>query len=292
MNQHTHSVRRPHPVESRTKKFTLIELLVVIAILAILAGMLLPALNSARSKGISILCLSRLKQIGTADAEYQNDFDFYCPMNSGMGNKAAGKPTFAGLADTSDYERTDYTQDGFLTPYLKKSGENESVMQAAKTNLFFCPEPEFQAAWAGIPGNTITRGTYGGYGVNNNIHGRPPYSTSSGSTTASTLRIAGRVKNPSRIASFGDCLGDARKSSTTVAAESLADLLQISLNNITVHFRHRGIANILYADGHADSRRPAYLTSSPFRIGGLDIPDPTKETTPTESFDPDGYQRP
>ena len=128
MNQHTHSVRRPHPAESRTKKFTLIELLVVIAILAILAGMLLPALNSARSKGISILCLSRLKQIGTADAEYQNDFDFYCPMNSGMGNKAAGKPTFAGLADTSDYERTDYTQDGFLTPYLKKSGENESVL--------------------------------------------------------------------------------------------------------------------------------------------------------------------
>ena len=292
MNQHTHSVRRPHPAESRTKKFTLIELLGVIAILAILAGMLLPAQNSAGTKGISILCLSRLKQIGTADAEYQNDFDFYCPMNSGMGNKAAGKPTFAGLADTSDYERTDYTQDGFLTPYLKKSGENESVMQAAKTNLFFCPEPEFQAAWAGIPGNTITRGTYGGYGVNNNIHGRPPYSTSSGSTTASTLRIAGRVKNPSRIASFGDCLGDARKSSTTVAAGSLAHLLQISLNNITVHFRHRGIANILYADGHADSRRPAYLASSPFRIGGLDIPDPTKETTPTESFDPDGYQRP
>lgn len=292
MNLHTSPVRRPSAAESRTKKFTLIELLVVIAVIAILAGLLLPALNGARAKGISILCLSRVKQIGSADAQYQNDFGFYCPMNYGMGNKAAGKPNFAGLTDAADYERTDYTQEGFLTPYLKKSGADESVSSAAKTNLFFCPEPGYQAAWSAVPDNTITRGTYGGYGVNNNIHGRPSYETSGGEATSDTVRPAGRVKSPSRIASFGDCAGDARKTATTLAADSLADLFQISLNNITVHFRHRRSANILYADGHADTRLPAYLTGSPFRIGGLDIPDPAKETTPTESFDPDGYTRP
>jgi len=58
--------------------FTLIELLVVISIIAILAALLLPALNSAREKSKTIKCLGNIKQIGSYLSLYVNDnFDFY-----------------------------------------------------------------------------------------------------------------------------------------------------------------------------------------------------------------------
>ena len=61
----------------KRKVFTLIELLVVISIIAILAAILLPALNKARAKGTEIACLSNLKMSGMAMNSYASDSDQY-----------------------------------------------------------------------------------------------------------------------------------------------------------------------------------------------------------------------
>ena len=104
-------------INSKVQLFTLIELLVVIAIIAILASMLLPALQKAKMQGLMASCQSRLKSLSLAEHMYSEDFNGYIlPTQTDIGN--AGKPWYQ-----LQYEAK-YNTSFFNRP--KKNGEATS----------------------------------------------------------------------------------------------------------------------------------------------------------------------
>jgi prepilin-type N-terminal cleavage/methylation domain-containing protein/prepilin-type processing-associated H-X9-DG protein len=112
--------------------FTLIELLVVIAIIAILAGMLLPALSKAKAKGQGIVCMNNMRQLSLAWIQYAHDSNDRIPFASSdnLGGSNPSIDPYVWVTGTMDFDRNnssnwDLTRDIMkspLWPYCGGSG--------------------------------------------------------------------------------------------------------------------------------------------------------------------------
>lgn len=231
--------------------FTLIELLITISIIAILASLLLPALNRAREKARIIVCVNNLKQLGGGLLQYQMGNNDYL---LGAGNFVLN------IAGDSRVPFSDHNSSfvkEFVTPSVATTA-GQNAYKKATNMITVCPSAIPYKGQLINDSNTAFM-LYRSYGVNQLV------GNFSNLTDMAASRYWPKKVNQFRFPSKSMYLVDDSSSKVNIQADN-DDYLNPASNACRIHYRrHNGVANILAIDGHvASSKRIGKHNSNTF----------------------------
>lgn len=245
----------------RIAAFTLIEMLVVIAVIALLAAMLVPAVGRAKAAGERGRCAANLQQLHKANQIYADDHETFVAAAADIWGRNSQRWHGVRVSKSQPFDGAS----GPLAPYL---GEGRVVRACPGLRNF---AKGFEAGC-------------GGYGYNQWGVGSQSYLY--GSTNCQTGMMPAGIAEPGRTVMFTDT-AYLNTGSGNLIEYSFAESFFTPGNSVpvvvnaypatpTIHFRHRGLANVAWCDGHVSAESmttsydPAHSAKNIGWFGGAD----------------------